>query len=297
MHRLLIFVGVLVTTTLCSTLILLPDSNLHIISCDVGQGDATLVVYKDKQIVVDAGPVGGGAVECLNKHMPFWDREIELVILTHPQIDHFGGLIEIAKMYKVDNFVSSGLGNSTPEYQALINVLGGSEVRLIIAQDTASIGIGVMYLDILHPNENFIRQNCNLLKPDDDGLIHTMKCDSDPNDYSVVVRLRLEEFTALFTGDMGPKVTDEILTRFDIGHVNYIKIPHHGSKNGLSKTLLEETLPEVAVISVGKNNSYGHPHKEILDLLHEFNVQILRTDLEGNIEVVTDGIGYWIKKQ
>ena len=115
----------------------------------------------------------------------------------------------------------------------------------------------------------------------------------DPNDFSVVARLRLDNFTALFTGDIGPGVEDEILSLESIGDVNYIKIPHHGSKNGLSKELLEATSPEVAIISVGADNYFGHPNIEVIDMLDEAGVRTFRTDEVGDVEIVTDGEEYW----
>ena len=110
-----------------------------------------------------------------------------------------------------------------------------------------------------------------------------------------MLKLSLDQFSALFTGDIEPRVIDEVIQDDSIGGVEYIKIPHHSSKNGLTEKLLNATMPEVAIISVSKDNRYGHPHQEILDLLINAGIQIKRTDLQGDIEVISDGKDYWIE--
>ena len=110
-----------------------------------------------------------------------------------------------------------------------------------------------------------------------------------------MAKLRLRDFSALFTGDITPEVAENIVRMRLIEEVNYIKVPHHGSKNGLAKNLLFTASPDVAVIFVGGTNSYGHPHKEILDMLKDKNVFIKRTDIEGDVEIITDGGTWWSK--
>ena len=269
----------LVTITIWLAVLAAPDDRLRLIACDVGQGDAMLVVYGQSQILIDGGP-DGSVLDCLASHMPFWDRRIELVILTHPQTDHFRGLIEVFRRYKVDVFLTLPLNSSTSAYQVLKNEVGGSKARVVNATAGKVIRLGLIQLDIVHPTKNF--------------LAGANTSSGDPNDFSIVAILSFGEFEALLTGDIGPKVTPDILATGKIRDVEYIKIPHHGSKNGLTKELLEASMPEVAVISVGKN-PWGHPHKEVLTLLEEYGVKIKRTDLEGDIEVVTDGEVWWLK--
>lgn len=252
-----------------------PDAKLHIIACDVGQGDAILATYKNIQILTDGGPANDKVIGCLSKYMPFWDREIEVVILTHPQADHFGGLIEVFRRFKVKNFIGGQVDASSQEYQVLKSLVGGSGAKVIVPKTGMNIRYGLIYLDVVWPQEGIVS--------------------AELNDYSVVYVLRYGVFEALLTGDIGPKVTDEILATGLIKPVNYIKIPHHGSKNGVTYELLEASEPEVAVISAGKNNSYGHPHEETLKLLSEKGTsssdgrKVLRTDEMGDVEIVTDG--------
>ncbi len=252
----------------------IPDSNLHLIACDVGQGDAILATAGTYQILTDGGP-GKKVLDCLGRHMPFWDREIEVVVLTHPQIDHFGGLTEVFKRFKVDTFVTSGSESGTSEFQLLKNAVGGSGARIVYADVGTQISIGKIHLDILHPPK---------------GLIS-----SDDNDLSIVSVLKYANFEALLTGDLSPKATELILQKGLIRPLNYIKVPHHGSRYGLTKSLLEAARPDVAVISLKKNNQYGHPHKETLDLLSQFGVKIYRTEEMGDVEIISDGTGWGLK--
>lgn len=249
------------------------DRNLHLIACDVGQGDAILAIYQNIQVLTDGGP-GSSVLTCLEKYMPFWDREIELVVLTHPQFDHYGGLIEVLRRYKVGTFLTNNIDSSTPSLEALRNVVGGSETRVIYPGVGRRIRAGMIYLDILHPEKGTVSANVNNI--------------------SIVSILRFGDFEALLTGDIENEIANEIAEKGLIKNVDYIKIPHHGSKNGLTLGLLETSKPEIAVISVGKKNSYGHPHKEVLEMLASYGLRVLRTDELGDIEVVSDGKKWWL---
>jgi competence protein ComEC len=265
-----------------------PDGQLHLVACDVGQGDGILAIYKDTQILIDGGP-DERILECLSEHVPFWDRRLELVILTHPQLDHYGGLIEVFRRYNVDTFLANGLDSGASSYRALKSAVGGSGAKVVTPKDGMVLRIGMIYLDILSPSRTLLTQEA----PDSrTNILGAFVSKRDPNDFSVVAIMRLGEFDALFTGDIGPSEIPEILARGKVRDVEYIKVPHHGSKNGLTHELLDASSPEIGVISVGKN-SYGHPNEETLKMLKEKGVRILRTDEEGDIEVVSDGLSFW----
>jgi competence protein ComEC len=254
-----------------------PDNRLHLIACDVGQGDAILAIYGKIQILTDAGP-NNKVLDCLGKYLPFWDREIEVVILTHPDKDHYGGLLEVFKRYKIDNFLSNekSVYTEAPEVGALgAEVLEKETGGMKIVGAGAKIRAGKIQLDILHPLEG--------------------SKSSDDNFFSLISLLSYGSFKALLTGDMPTEVSDQLAARQPIGTVNYLKVPHHGSKNNISENLLRTIMPKLAVISVGKN-SYGHPAEETLKLLSNYATKILRTDQMGDIEVISDGEKYWVKK-
>ena len=111
----------------------------------------------------------------------------------------------------------------------------------------------------------------------------------------MVYKLSFKKFSGIFTGDAPPKILNDLAITHPDLHAEYIKIPHHGSKNGLTEELLRIAKPQLGIISVGKNNSYGHPHKEVIELLNKENVRVLRTDEMGDVEVVSDGKTFWLK--
>lgn len=257
------------------------DDNLHIIACDVGQGDAILIQKNTTQILIDGGP-DSSVLNCLGKHMPFWDRQIELVILTHPEADHYSGLIEVFKKYKVNFFGQSNTNSGSRGYGVLENVVGGTTTEGLRLTVGSVLRLGMIYLDILHPIDEDIG-----LKTEDKKY--------SMNDNGVVVLLKYAQFKALFTADVENEVSDELSENPKIQSLDYIKVNHHGSKNGLSEKLLQATMPKIAIISVSKKNSYGHPHKEILNLLKKYNVEVLRTDQLQDIEIYSNGEKYWVK--
>lgn len=271
----------------------LPDSKFRIVACNVGEGDATLLIYKNIQVLVDGGP-DKKVLNCLGKYLPFWDRKIELVILTHPDRDHFTGLIDVFRSYKVVNFMYNPIIVSKHEYKVLENEVGRGGITRLNPVDVRKMKLGLIYLEILSLSEKFSVTGYQLSEEKEVS-------DSETNSYSIVSLVSFGKFRMLLTGDMTPEVSDRLAVEGQIGHVNYIKIPHHGSKNGLTQNLLEmlvsEDLPYnevLGIISVGRNN-YGHPADSVIRMLTDRNVKILRTDEKGDIEIVSNGEGYWLK--
>lgn len=287
--------GLLVLTlvTVWTAVFVSPDENLHVIACDVGQGDAILITQKSNQILIDGGP-SDAVVDCLSHHMPFWDNTIELVILTHPQLDHYGGLVKVFEKYNVAMFLGNTIDASSQRYGLLKNEIADSQAQIVTPVDAREISMGLIHLDIIHPDSNFYQLAST---PDESNeeksVLGITATDHDPNDFSIVAKLSFGDFDALFTGDIGPAVIDKVVESGKITDVEYIKVPHHGSRNGMDEMLLDAASPEVAVISDGKNNKFGHPHKEILDMFNAKGVKIFRTDLEGDVEIISDGKEFW----
>jgi len=268
-----------------------PSKNVYqIIACDVGQGDAVLITRGEDQILIDGGP-DKSVTDCLSRHLPFWDREVEMIILTHPQKDHYQGLIEIFKTYQIKTMVTSGLDSSNEGFRVLKNLVGGSGAEIIYAKRGTKMRLGLIYLEVVNPSETRINLETQALEDKESKVLGIFTSKDDPNDFSVVVNINIGNFAGLFTGDVGPDVIDDIISSGMIHEVEYLKVPHHGSKNGLSQKLLEVANPDVAVISVGKNQ-WGHPHKEVLDMLGNFGIRIFRTDENGDIVFETDGNDY-----
>jgi len=300
-RRLSLFLLVLLTTTIWLAVIFYPNNKLRVIACDVGQGDAILASYANVQILVDGGP-NSKVFGCLSKYMPFWDRKVELIVNTHPQKDHFMGLIAVLKRYEVQTFMATALDSSTQDWKALKSEVGSRGVRVFNSVSGQKLRIGLIHLDILWPSGEFLSENLtpnsNLTAGESangsNAVLGAFTSKRDPNDFSIVAILSYKDFDALLTGDVSPLQERKIVGSGMVRSVEYIKVPHHGSKNGLTKDFLDAASPDVAVISVGKNNSYGHPHEEILKMLNDKKIKILRTDEMGDVVVETDGKEVWI---
>lgn len=266
-----------------------PDTRLHIIVCDVGQGDGILISYETNQILIDGGP-DSKILDCLGRHMPFWDKKIEVVVLTHPQLDHYGGLVDVLARYDVENFIANGLDSDAQAYKKLKKEVLEKGIKVTNPTENIAIRYGSLYLDIVHPTKGFLAQNSTLIGGrTESNILGAYTSSLDPNEFSIVAILTFGDFDAAFTGDISGEAIDEILASGALKDVDYLKVPHHGSKNGLTLKFLEALSPEIAVISVGKNNRYGHPHQEILKMLNDKGIKVLRTDEMGDIEVTTDG--------
>lgn len=258
-----------------------PNRALHLIACDVSQGDAFLITQGQTQILIDGGP-NNQVLDCLSRHLPFWDRRLELVILTHPESDHYQGLIEVFRRYQVDYLLASALVNPAQSYQVFQEAVGESYAQLLDPTSHSQLKLGNLSLTVLWPTAAFLAQH---------------PAPSAFNDFSIVTRFSFYDFDALFTGDLNPKNTSLVIDQLalsEVERVEYLKVPHHGSKNGLTPELLNATSPQYGIISVGKN-PWGHPHQEVLDMLSAANVQILRTDQLGDIELITNGQNTWLK--
>lgn len=246
------------------------DKRTKIVFCDVGQGDAAYIRIKNQvDVLVDAGP-DRKILNCLGRHMPFWDRKIELGILSHPNSDHYGGFSFILDRYQLNNFMSVDAVITSKTYKELINKIIANKISFQYKVAGERINIEGDELLFFWPPVDF-------------------KSYQD-NDYSLVFLFKESGFKALFTGDSSQMVLDRIASsstssppRNDIFNIDILKIPHHGSAHGLTKNFLELAYPKAAVISVGKNNSYGHPAKAVLDMLKAKNIIIKRTDKDGDI--------------
>ena len=283
--------GLLTLSLAVIALFQLPDKNLHVIACNVGLGDAILITYGKTQILMDGGP-DKKVLSCLGKYVPFWDREIELVISTHPDADHLTGITEVLENYKVDEILINPVDSGTSVYEVLKKEVGGGGIPVINLVKGGHLRVGLIYIDILNPSEE--SYNGLIVKNVEDKL-SKYQISGATNLYSITYRLSFKNFSGFFPGDIPSEVSDRLALESAAQGVDYIKIPHHGSVNGLTENLLKALVPKIAVISVGKN-MWNFPRPEILALLEKYEVKILRTDEVGDIELITDGTKYWIRK-
>ncbi len=283
----------------------LPDGKLHIVFCDVGQGDAAYVRFPDgRDMVVDGGP-NDKIIDCLGKHMPFWDRHINLVVMTHPQKDHMQGLISVFERYGVEYLIRSDVDNTTDGYKKLLDVIRTKKIPVKFVTTGERIAVGSTSLSLLWPSKEQIAKGKSVQRsdlvsgqgPTLSGNILGTQAIGDLNDYCLVFFLRYGSFDALFTGDADSRVEANYTgVKLADDGIEVLKVPHHGSKTGMTKEFVQWLHPKLAVISVGKN-SYGHPSFDAMQLLKDVGSQIKRTDQEGDIEVVSDGKGWTVKKQ
>jgi competence protein ComEC len=274
----------------------LPDGNLHIVFCAVGQGDAAYIRFADgRDMLIDGGP-DNKVIDCLGRHMPFWDRSLDLVVLTHPQKDHMQGLIEVVKRFRVGRFARSDVAHTSEGYAKLQEAIQSRGVAVKFVEQGEQVNIGEARISVLWPSgEQLARADSSNLAVEE-GTINVLGAAvGDLNDFSVVFHLRYGTFDAIFTGDADTRVEGSYRgVPLAPDPIEVLKVPHHGSRTGMSEAYLDWISPRLAVISVGKNN-YGHPAPEILSMLSARSILTRRTDAAGDVEVVTDGQGWSVE--
>lgn len=304
----------------------LPDGKLHIVFCDVGQGDAAYIrTPGNMDMLIDGGP-DDRVLTCLGKHMPFYDRTIDMVVLTHPQKDHLQGLISVVDRYTVKHFVIGMEGNDTSGYKSLIENIKRKNVPVknLFAGDKFSMGN--VEFDVLWPEKKWVASHTSDLPTGDamkgqvaiktprgwqadppaggeamtpsmvkesEGAVLGLSTDTQLNDFSYFLDLKYGSFSALFPGDGDVHIQPEIMALETVPQVTVLKYPHHGSKTAMLPQFLDKLKPSLAVISVGRN-SYGHPTQEALQMLENRGINIERTDQKGDIEIISDGINWKI---
>ncbi len=257
------------------------DKSTTVVFCDVGQGDGAYIRVRNRfDIVIDAGP-DRKMLSCLGKYMPFYDHKIELAFLSHPQKDHYGGFIPILDHYAIQTFVLSPINNPNHSFDELKSLLVSKKISIQPLYSGDSISILDARISFLWPEKVFIQSHTK------QDFTRFQDATVDLNEFSQIFRFDEKDTAVVFTGDIDPKIENLYLiksyARLLKEPQTILKVPHHGSKNGLTRDFLKVIDPEIAVISVGKNNSYGHPSKEILGLLKSSNIQIRQTDKEGDI--------------
>ncbi len=254
-----------------------PDNILEVTFFDVGQGDAIFIeTLNQTQVLIDGGP-DKTVLEKLSQTMPFYDRTIDLLILTHPDADHITGLVEALNYYQVEHILTSGFEKDTAVYRRWRELINEKNIPLTIVQAGQKVILskGVI-LEILWPEQPLA------------GI-------KSANNASVVGRLIYGQTEFFLTGDIEKKIEQRLLNQDWNLTSDILKVPHHGSKTSSNYNFLKAVNPQIAVISVGLNNRYKHPHAEVLERLK--NYLLYRTDKNGDIEISTDGIGFAIKTE
>jgi competence protein ComEC len=250
---------------------------LRVVFLDVGQGDSIFIETPSKQqILIDGGP-GTVVLEKLAEEMPFYDRTLDLIVLTHPEHDHMSGLIEVLKRYDVENILWTGVVRDTSDCEEWQKAIKAEQASIFIAEQGLKIKIKNGYIDILSPFEILAGENIK-----------------DSNETSIMARLVFGKNSFLFTGDTGFETENKLIEKNIYLDSDILKVGHHGSKYSTSANFLSLVSPDIAVIQVGKN-SYGHPSNEVLARLENFGINIFRNDINKNIEIVSNGNNFVIK--
>lgn len=253
------------------------DGRLHVVFCDVGQGDAIFVrTPNHKYILIDGGP-DKSVLNCLAGHMGFWEHSLDMVMLTHPHLDHFMGLYYMLERYAVSSFNTERLVNRTGIFGEFQKKVEDKKIpeRRVLAGD--KYRIGDVTIEVEAPTREL------LARASPDGYI------GETGELaSLIMKISYKDFDLLLTGDAQSLALEQVVTD-NHSSIDVLQVPHHGSDTGLSSVVLEKTDPRLAVISVGRGNRYGHPNKEVIEMLREAGVKALRTDQAGDIEIVSDG--------
>lgn len=257
-----------------------PDGLLHVYFLDVGQGDAILVRSPGgRQVLIDGGPSPTQLAWQVGRHLPFWDRSLDVVVLSHPDGDHINGLIPLVERYDIGLAIDSPLSPQAREGGPWLAALQRRGVRREVGQRGQRLHLGDgVWLDVLHPPD-----------PPRQGT------SADENNNSVVVRLGYGRLCLLLTGDIEEAGEAVLLAEGALLRCPVLKVSHHGSAGATSEAFLAAAAPQVAIIQVGAENRFGHPAAALLDRLA--SARIYRTDQDGTIEVISDGQQLWIKTE
>ncbi|MGU9408618.1 ComEC/Rec2 family competence protein [Clostridium perfringens] len=245
------------------------DSELMISYMDVGQGDAAYIKVNGNDILIDAGP-RINSKELLEQLKAKNIDDFELVIATHPHEDHIGGMVDVFKEYEVKAFYSPKITHTTKTYENLVKAVKdeGLKTKELKGGMVIDLGEGAKF-EVFTPQKSEYEEL---------------------NDYSPIMKLSFGDTSYLFTGDAEKLAEEEALAKYKNSlDSDVIKFGHHGSSSSSSNAFIEAVSPKYGIISCAKDNKYGHPHRETLDIIKKYNIKTFRTDTDGEIILTSDG--------
>ncbi len=234
--------------------------NVHII--DVGQGDCTLLECDDLYMLIDAGEVdyGNTVVDYLKKYNV---DKLDYMVITHPHSDHYGGAKTVLESIKTENIILSEAYSTTRSWESLIDYIDQNNYNIIMPKTSDNFTLGKATVTAFVP------------EIDNDDL----------NNCSIILKAEYKGMSALFTGDAEKAEEQAMLDSGFNVKANLLKVGHHGSSTSTSREFLQKVNPEYATISCGKNNDYGHPHRETNTILKRYGIDTFRTDEQGDIVI------------
>lgn len=248
----------------------IPDGEIVVHFIDVGQGDAELIMTSDgKTVLIDSGtPESRTVLTGYLKEQGV--KKIDYFVLTHPHADHIGGAAAVLDAFDVVNVIMTDAPTTTSTYKKVLQKIDEKDCGVIFTEAGKEYSLGEAKITILGPVSDY---------------------SDDLNNTSIVLRLTYGRTAFMFTGDAEKKAEQDMLTKFPASYfrADVLKLGHHGSSNSTSDGWFFAVSPEYAVISCGRNNDYGHPHREILSLLKKNGTTYFRTDTDGSIVMSSDG--------
>ena len=239
---------------------------------DVGNADSVFIQLPDGKIALIDGAERENAKDIIDYIESLGTTKIDYLIATHPHSDHIGGLAEIIDALDVSMVFMPDAVHTTSEFEDMINSIEKKNIPVTKAEDKLVLFEGEGYkAECLSPSGEY------------DNL----------NDYSIVLKLTYKNKSFLFMGDAEKTVEKELVENYGYAlRSDVLKVGHHGSDTSSCKEFLEAVNPKIGVISVGKGNDYGHPHKEVIKRLERYGIEILRTDKTGTVVLKTDGFDW-----
>jgi beta-lactamase superfamily II metal-dependent hydrolase len=244
---------------------------------DVGQGDSSVILFKDRVILIDAGEADKGdtVVADLKK---LGVTRIDLLVATHPHSDHIGGMQKVLDAFPVGRVLDSGIPSTSPVYEKFLTTIDRKQIPYLVAEQGQTIAVDpALRILVLSPPKERIGD--------------------DLNTNSIVLRISYGTVNLLYTGDATTPAEEALMKTGYPLDAQVLKIGHHGSSGSSSAAFLNRVHPEVAIISLGRDNDYGHPHKETLQRLKDAGPAVYRTDRNGTIAVVSNGNTFSLKTE
>ena len=241
------------------------SANVTIKFIDVGQGEAILIALPEKTMLIDAGPTGS-APKIAQMLQELGRNKIDYLVATHPDEDHIGGMADVISSTQIGTIYAPNKTNNTATYRKFLTAIQNNNLQITLAEAGTIIDQTDSYkLEILWP-----KKDANF---------------PETNDYSIIIKLTVGNKTFLFTGDAP---TNAILNS-NPGHIDVLKVSHHGSRTGTTEVLIHKLSPTYAVLSYAVDNSYGHPMQSVLNALHKHSVEVWGTGANGTITITCDG--------
>ena len=250
------------------------SNQTEVIFLDIGQGDSTLIKTKYGQNILIDGGKDNKVLDRLGRNLSFFDRKLDMVIATHPDADHIGGLISVLERYNVDLLLDPGVVHDSSMYEAMWDIVKEKQIPVQYVSERLIYEFGDnILMDVIYPNHDLVGKDI-----DDNNLA------------SIVAKFSDGKIDYMLTGDAHIETEDELVEIFgSYLESEVLKAGHHGSKSSSGELFLNAVRPEVAVISCGRNNKFGHPTFRVLKNFRDRGVRVLRTDEIGDVRLVSDG--------